>query len=155
MQSCDLDPQLLHLTIMYQTSLFQQVPCKDEKVFQGRRLCSCSNYKRVLALNPLTLQGGMWPLLALVAWHEFGFEAYFNSHRIIESFGLEGTPRGHLVQPPKLSEGCICVHWSLIVSAKRANKEGANVRWITRTEVYNRYSEDNTSQICTEYQLIA
>jgi len=23
-----------------------------------------------------------------------------NPHRIIESFGLEGTPRGHLVQPP-------------------------------------------------------
>jgi len=26
-------------------------------------------------------------------------------HRIIESFGLERTPRGHLVQPPRSEQG--------------------------------------------------
>ena len=26
-------------------------------------------------------------------------------YRIIESFGLEGTPRGHLVQPPRSEQG--------------------------------------------------
>jgi len=28
-----------------------------------------------------------------------------NNHRIIESFRLEGTPRGHLVQPPHSEQG--------------------------------------------------
>jgi len=27
------------------------------------------------------------------------------THRIIESFGLEGTPTGHLVQPPRSKQG--------------------------------------------------
>ena len=27
------------------------------------------------------------------------------NHRIIESFGSEGTPRGHLVQPPRSEQG--------------------------------------------------
>jgi len=27
------------------------------------------------------------------------------NHRIIGSFGLEGTPRGHLVQPPRSEQG--------------------------------------------------
>jgi len=27
------------------------------------------------------------------------------NHRITESFGSEGTPRGHLVQPPRSKQG--------------------------------------------------
>lgn len=67
---------------------------------------------------PLTSQGGMWPLLALEAWCEFGFEA----------------------QP---SKGGVCVQWSLILP-KTANKVGADARWIKRTEIFNHFSEDNS-----------
>jgi len=32
-------------------------------------------------------------------------EGYEDDHRIIESSGSEGTPRGHLVQPPCSEQG--------------------------------------------------
>ena len=39
-------------------------------------------------------------------WQEFALGIYrAKLYRIIESFGLEGTPRGHLVQPPRSEQG--------------------------------------------------
>lgn len=111
--------QLIRWTTVYRIFLFWQIQSKDENIFQGRRICSFSNYKWVRALNPLTSQGGMEPLLALVEWHEFWFEAHFNSQK------------------------GVFLYQSVTFSAKMSNKEGTDVRWITSTEVSNPYSEDN------------
>lgn len=50
----------------------------------------------------------------------------------------------------------VFVHTEVLFSLlKWQIKEGADVRRITRTEIFNHYAEVNAQQICTEYQLIS
>ena len=45
------------------------------------------------------------PCQRLVATAVFAKRPLLANHRIIEGFGSEGTPRGHLVQPPRSEQG--------------------------------------------------
>ena len=46
-----------------------------------------------------------FPLLLCKSSDSYGISMFIEIIEIIESFGLEGTPRGHVVQPPRSEQG--------------------------------------------------
>lgn len=109
LQSSVLDPWFMHWTVLYGTFLFWEIQSKDENIFQDRKICSFSNYKLVLALNPNITGRNMTAISSSSRTWIWIWSSFLTLRR------------------------CTCAHWSLTLSAKMANQEGVDVRRIPKT----------------------